>query len=127
MQYLLDTHSFLWFVNNDSQLSSLACNAIQTSKTVYVSMATIWEIGIKYKSGKLILPTDFSDFIPFHIHKNAFEILPINFEHIDTINTLDFFHRDPFDRLLIAQAICEKLTIISKDGKFSEYPVNVYW
>lgn len=127
MSYLLDTHSFLWFVNNDSQLSHSACHVIQTSKTVYISMASIWEIGIKYKSGKLILPTDFSHFIPYHIYNNAFEILPISFEHIAKINTLDFFHRDPFDRLIIAQAIYEKLILISKDSKFSDYPVQLYW
>lgn len=127
MAYLLDTHSFLWFVSNDKQLSPTACQTIQTSKLVYVSMATIWEIAIKYKSGKLILPSDFKHFIPYHLEQNAFKILPITFEHIATINTLDFFHKDPFDRLLIAQAIHENLTLISKDTKFSEYPVLLHW
>lgn len=127
MSYLLDTHSFLWFINNDSQLSPSACHAIATSKIVYVSMASIWEIAIKYKLGKIVLPSDFSHFIPYHIHKNMFEILPIHFEHVAKTNTLDFFHRDPFDRLLIAQAICEKLTLISKDSKLSNYPVQLYW
>lgn len=127
MAYLLDTHSFLWFVSNDKQLSSTACQTIQTSEFVYVSMATIWEIAIKYKSGKLILPSDFNHFIPYHLEKNAFKILPITFKHIATINKLDFFHKDPFDRLLIAQAIHEKFTLISKDTKFSEYPVLLHW
>lgn len=69
MSYLLDTHSFLWFVNDDSQLSQTANQTIQTSKNVYISMASIWEVGIKYKSGKLILPSDFNHFIPYHLEK----------------------------------------------------------
>lgn len=127
MAYLLDTHAFLWFIDDDKQLSEYACHTIQTAEKVYVSMASIWEIAIKYKLGKLTLSSDFNQFIPHHIKVNNFEILPIDYDHVATTISLDFFHKYPFDRLIIAQAIHENLTLISKDTHFVHYPVALLW
>jgi len=121
MEYLLDTHSFLWFINGDEQLSEKAKIAIQDpDATKYISIVSFWEIAIKISLGKIKLDMAYRD-LQQHISANGFEILPITFEHTIELTTLDFHHRDPFDRIIIAQALIEQFVLISKDGNFNKY------
>jgi PIN domain nuclease of toxin-antitoxin system len=121
MEYLLDTHSFLWFINGDGQLSLKAKDSIADPNSIkYISIASLWEIAIKVNLGKLSLDMAYQD-LRHHIIVNGFEILPITFEHTIELSSLELLHRDPFDRIIIAQALREKLTVISKDGNFIKY------
>ena len=121
MEYLLDTHSFLWFINGDEQLSEKAKTAIQDpDATKYVSIVSFWEIAIKISLGKIKLDMAYQD-LRQHVSVNGFEMLPITFEHTIELTRLDFHHRDPFDRIIIAQALIEKFVLISKDSNFDKY------
>ncbi len=121
MEYLLDTHSFLWFINGDEQLSFKAQQAItEPSATKYISIASFWEIAIKLSLGKLQLDFTFRD-LERQVDINGFELLPITFKHAYQVSLLDYHHRDPFDRMIIAQALTEDLTVISRDGHFDKY------
>lgn len=124
---LLDTHAFIWFINGDDALSRKALEAIENHpESNYVSIASLWEIAVKISLGKLDTKQPFSR-IADEITKNGFHILPIEFEDVLQLTALTFFHKDPFDRLIIAQAVTNKLQVISKDQYFTEYPVNVIW
>ena len=121
MNYLLDTHTFLWFINGDQQLSQKAKKAISnTDTTKFISIASFWEIAIKVNTGKLELDMPFQE-LKLHLYQNGFELLPITIEHTAMLCDLEIIHRDPFDRIIIAQAIADNLTLISKDGNFSSY------
>ena len=127
MNYLLDTHTFIWFINGDKSLPVDIIEKIRNVKNqCFFSVVGLWEIAIKVKLDKLQLKSDFKKISKFCL-ENEIEILPITFEHILELNKLEFHHRDPFDRLIIAQAITEDLTIISKDGNFVHYPVKCIW
>lgn len=116
--YLLDTHIFLWWLNDDPRLKASARAKISSQNpTVYVSSAVIWEIAIKAKLGKLKAPTNIADYI----NKSGFEELAITAAHAARTRELPLHHRDPFDRMLIAQAELEGLTIITHDKIFSRY------
>ncbi|HLP47509.1 MAG TPA: type II toxin-antitoxin system VapC family toxin [Candidatus Kapabacteria bacterium] len=127
MKLLLDTHTFIWFINGDECLSIKARKEIlKASNSKFISIASIWEMAIKISLEKLNINYPFKEV--FHqIQENGFVILPVIFEHTDLVSQLEFYHRDPFDRLLIAQAIWEEMTIISKDEKFLKYPVKTTW
>jgi PIN domain nuclease of toxin-antitoxin system len=121
MEYLLDTHSFLWFINGDEQLSGKAKKVIGDPDAVkYISIISFWEIAIKVSLGKLKLDMDYQD-LQQQVLLNGFEILPLTFEHTIRLASLDLHHRDPFDRIIIAQALTENLIVISKDGNFDKY------
>jgi PIN domain nuclease of toxin-antitoxin system len=128
MKFILDTHSFLWFLGGDNQLSAKARKIIQSNKNLkYISMATLWEIALKMSIGKLRLDVPFQALLS-EIDANGFEILSIEFVHIQELLNLDFHHRDPFDRIIIAQALTENMTIITKDETFKEYSaVALLW
>ncbi|MDP2412815.1 type II toxin-antitoxin system VapC family toxin [Daejeonella sp.] len=127
MDYLLDTHTFLWFINGSEELSDKAKSAIENIKnTKFISIASFWEIAIKSSLGKLKLDIPFQE-LKFLAINNGFEILPLTFEHTNRLVNLDFHHKDPFDRLIIAQAITDKLTIIGKDRNFAPYSVKIIW
>jgi len=128
MYYLLDTHTVLWFLNGDNaSLSETAKNIIQDQQhTKFVSMASVWEAGIKISIGKLVFPQKTSGFIN-QIKKNGFELLPISENHIITLEQLPLMHRDPFDRLLIATAIFEQMSIVSCDASIKQYPITMIW
>ncbi|MCX2495612.1 MULTISPECIES: type II toxin-antitoxin system VapC family toxin [Pedobacter] len=127
MQLLLDTHTFIWFINGDSSLPKKIIDEIKNLKNeCFISIASIWEIAIKCKLNKLSLNADFDKILDF-LDQNQIEILPISFNHIIKLNELDFHHRDPFDRILIAQGISENLTILTKDQNFSFYETKIYW
>lgn len=121
MEYLLDTHSFLWFINGDAQISQKAKNAITDPEAMkYISIASLWEIAIKVNLKKLSLDMAYTD-LRQQVIDNGFEILPITFEHTVALVNLGLHHRDPFDRIIIAQALEEQLTVIGKDENFYKY------
>ena len=121
MEYLLDTHTFLWFINGDAQLSKNAREAIGNPDAIkYISIASFWEVAIKVNLGKLSLDMPYND-LRQQVTDNGFEILPITFSHTAELISLDLHHRNPFDRIIIAQAKSERLILISKDGNFEKY------
>ena len=126
--YLLDTHTMLWFLGGDNKLSEKAKKAIIGSKhKCYVSMASLWEIAIKLKIRRINLDFELHDFSKY-LPENNIEIIPIAFEHITQILKLEEYHKDPFDKIILAQAVVEGLTIISKDENFSKYKkVKLLW
>lgn len=127
MKVLLDTHAFLWFVNDDPQLSLAAKTLMESEVDLLLSVASLWEISIKVGIGKLDLPKLFDMFIPEQLELNEIEILPIELKHLTPLTSLPLHHRDPFDRLLISQSLVEELTILSADKIFDRYAVNRSW
>lgn len=125
MNLLLDTHSLLWFLNGDSQLSKNAKAQIMNPITTkFISIASIWEMAIKINLKKLVYPKG----LPFLINlieENGFEFLPITTEHILSLASLENIHKDPFDRVLIAQCISEKIPILTKDENIQKYKALV--
>ncbi|RYE90026.1 MAG: type II toxin-antitoxin system VapC family toxin [Cytophagaceae bacterium] len=127
MGFLLDTHAFIWFYNGDEKLPSSVRERISDlSSNCYVSIASLWEIGIKASIGKLALRIELTQLTDF-MSANQIQLLPIEIEHIEYLQSLPFHHRDPFDRLLIAQALTEKLTLLTRDAFFAAYEVPVVW
>lgn len=127
MSLLLDTHTFIWFLNGDEQLSKTLKDRItDITNKCFISIASLWEIAIKTSLNKLELQGGFHQIAGF-LHENDIELLPITFEHIQTLLRLEFHHRDPFDRIIIAQALSEHLTLATKDQMFHQYQVNIVW
>ena len=127
MDLLLDTHAFIWFLNGDDYLpGSLKTLIADTSNKCYLSIASIWEIAIKSSLNKLELKGDFNQIAGF-LNDNDIEVLPITFEHIQRLSQLNFHHRDPYDRIIIAQALTENLTVATKDEVFHRYVMNIVW
>jgi len=127
MDNLLDTHTFIWYVEGNSSLSPEAKTLIEAGNAVnYISIASLWEMSIKISTGKLVLNTAFSS-LAYYITYNGFQILPIAFQDTLIICGLPYHHRDPFDRILIAQAINNNLQIITKDETFKSYSVSLIW
>jgi PIN domain nuclease of toxin-antitoxin system len=128
MRVLLDTHAFLWFVLGDPQLSSTARQSIEDpGNEKLVSPASYWEIAIKIRLQKYTLSQPYEAFMQQGIAGNGFLILPIVPTHTAVLTTLPFHHRDPFDRLIIAQAMVEQISVISGDAAFAAYPVTCIW
>src|SRR5688572_1222873 len=116
MRLLLDTHALLWFVLGDPLLSSRARALIEDpANDKFVSPVSFWELAIKISTGKYLLHEPLEDFCRRGIDGNGFQILPIEVRHANFLITLPFHHRDPFDRLLIAQAAVERMAIVSID------------
>lgn len=128
MNLLLDTHAFLWFFWDDPQLSPCARGLISNpANRKLVSLASCWEVAVKVSVGKLNLGEPSRSFLAREVARNHFELLPITLEHATEVEGLPFHHRDPFDRLLIAQAIVEKFVLVSADSAFDTYPVQRLW
>jgi PIN domain nuclease of toxin-antitoxin system len=127
MKILIDTHAFLWFVNGSSPLSTDAKSLLESEVDLLLSVASLWEIAIKTSLGKLTLPGVYGQFVPQQTLQNEIEVLPINLEHLTVIATSPFHHRDPFDRLLIAQAMVERVSIVSIDAVFDSYSIDRTW
>jgi PIN domain nuclease of toxin-antitoxin system len=128
VRLLLDTHAFLWWLTDDEQLSPRAKRVIRDGNNqVFFSVASAWEIAIKAKLGRVTLPEDPERFIPDQLEVNAFEVLPVRLPHALRVASLPGVHADPFDRLLVAQALVEDLTVVSKDRRLGRYPVRVLW
>jgi PIN domain nuclease of toxin-antitoxin system len=127
MDLLLDTHSLIWFLNGDEKISDKAKSLIEDpANSKIVSIASIWEIAIKISLDKLRFPKGFKHLLNM-IEDNGFEILPITFEHAVELSTLEFIHRDPFDRLLVAQCIADNLVIVTKDDNINKYNIQTIW
>ena len=128
MKLLLDTHTLLWFIAGSASLSAYARSFIEDSANEkFVSIVSIWETAIKVSLGKMSLSAPFDVLFPNQLEVNGFELLPVKVEHTSVVTTLPFHHRDPFDRLLIAQAIEEKMTLLSVDNVFDDYGVTRLW
>jgi len=128
VKILLDTHAFLWFITDDAGLSSKAKEAfIDAENDLYLSMGSIWEMCIKTSLGKLESTLPINTFIPQQIKNNGIRLLAIEMIHCLKVATLPFHHRDPFDRLLIAQCLSENWPIISVDSQLDQYGVTRIW
>lgn len=128
MKILLDTHTFLWFIAGDPQLDTYARQLIEEANNErYLSVASVWEITIKSSLGRLTVPTPPTTLIREHVWANAIDLLAITPEQFDTLHTLPYHHKDPFDRLLIAQAMQEGMLLVTKDQAFSAYNVQITW
>ena len=129
MSYLLDTASFLWFVYDDRKLSNVASSLISDADTTtYLSIVSIWELAIKANLGRgLVLHEPFPDFIDGELRTNRFELLEINIAHLKLVADLPYHHRDPFDRLLIAQSQVENIPVIISDATFDRYAIQRLW
>lgn len=128
MKLLLDTHTFLWFTGNHPQLSTTARDLLEDGDNdLWLSVVSLWEIAIKMSIGKLALKRDFASLIPEEMAANGIQRLTMELPHLSTLIALPLHHRDPFDRLIIAQAMAENLPIVSIDAKFDAYPVKRLW
>lgn len=122
MNLLLDTHAVLWWLSDDPTLSEVARTAISDPEnTVYLSAVVVWEMRIKQGIGKLDLPDDFGEVLD----GQPFSKLPVTVDHAHTIAGLPAIHRDPFDRMLVAQAAVEEMIIVTRDRRIAEYGVDV--
>jgi PIN domain nuclease of toxin-antitoxin system len=126
MEFLLDTHAFLWYLLGDSNLGNKAKEAIDAKTGLYFSIASLWEISIKINVGKLQLNRPFED-LPKELEYINVQILPITFQDTEIYTSLPLHHRDPFDRILVAQAINYSLVLISRDEAFDAYPIQRVW
>lgn len=128
MKLLLDTHAFLWWVDGTPALGRRATAAVADPQNeVMFSIASCWELAIKLSLGKLRVAQALDQFIPEQLRLNGFSVLDIRLAHAVRVAELPFRHRDPFDRLLAAQALEEALTIVSADRVFRKYGVSVLW
>ncbi|MBN3963051.1 type II toxin-antitoxin system VapC family toxin [Nostoc sp. NMS8] len=128
MRLLLDTHTFLWFIEGSFNLSETAKNLIEDQENQrFLSIGSLWEISIKVSIDKLKLEMTFSELVKQQVYGNAIELLEIRPEHLDELAKLPFYHKDPFDRLIISQSLVESIPIITKDSVFESYPVQILW
>ena len=129
MSYLLDTHTFLWFVDDDPMLPCQLRELIGRSRdvSIHVSVVSFWEMAIKSGKGKLDLPCPIDRMMVLCEDELKISILRIEGVHLEALRTLPQLHKDPFDRLLIAQAMTEAMTLISADDRVSLYPVQSIW
>lgn len=123
VRLLLDTHVFLWWRSDVGRMREAARNGIAAAEAVFVSVASAWEAAIKISLGRLELPSRFET----GVVDSGFAKLPITFAHAEAVATLPQHHRDPFDRLLVAQAASENLTLVTHDQKIGAYDVSILW
>jgi len=128
MKALLDTHTFLWWITDDVRLSPHARTVIADGNNeLFLSAASGWEIAIKAKLGKIQLPSDPTSFVPKQLRINAIEPLAVQMAHALHVYLLPKHHRDPFDRILVAQAQAERMAIITADRQIAQYAVEILW
>lgn len=127
MNVLLDTHTFIWYIEGNSKLTEKAREAIELSADkVYLSIISLWEIAIKTGKNQLILQNQFDDLLDV-VNSLEIEILSITFVDTQIYKNLPLHHGDPFDRMIISQAISNNLTIIGCDQSFNNYPIQILW
>ncbi len=128
MKLLIDTHALIWFLEDDPKLSATARAVVEDAANErWVSMASGWEMAIKSQIGKLKLPLAFEGLFPGALESLGFSILPIQAGHLHRYHALPLHHRDPFDRLLVAQALVDGFTVVGDDAAFDEYGVTRVW
>ena len=127
MAFLLDTHTFLWFASGDNKLPVSVIDKIKNiHQPCFLSAASLWEITIKNQIGKLTLEISLEELFNF-ADRNQIEIFPINYQHLIVLSKLPNLHSDPFDRLIISQAIAENLVLITRDKELKKYNVEQQW
>lgn len=128
MKVLIDTHAFLWFAWNDSKLSVKAWDIIANQENdVLLSAASAWELAIKVSQGKLTLTQPFNVFLPRQLSMNTLTLLPITLPHIECVAQLPLFHKDPFDRMIVAQSLTESIPVVSADAVLDNYGIRRIW
>jgi len=128
MQALLDTHTFLWWIDNEQRLSTRAHQIISDgANELFFSPASGWEIAIKAQLGKLTLPANLEEFVLEQLSRNHFTPLPVQISHVLGVYRLPLLHRDPFDRLLVAQSRLANVPILTIDPLISQYDVQTIW
>ena len=128
MNYLLDTHSLMWFLSGDVQLSARARQLMEDEDNeLFLSVASLWEMAIKFSLGKLTLEQSFEQMFPQQLDRNSISVLGITLDHLKAVCNLPFHHRDPFDRLIVAQAQVERMAVISTDAMLDRYGLNREW
>lgn len=128
MKLLLDTHTFIWFVYNSPELPQKTKELLEDEQTeLLLSIASVWEMAIKASKGKLTLMSKAADFAANQMQKDGIDLLPITLPHLDLVESLPFHHKDPFDRLLIAQTAFEHIDIVSIDTIFDQYGIRRIW
>ena len=128
MRLLLDTHAFLWFVAGDFTLSAHARSLIEDEgNDKLVSIVSLWEIAVKTSLGKLPLAKPFEQFIPEQLTRNGFQVLALTVAHTAKVAALPLHHRDPFDRMLVAQSLVENLPLLSSDETLNAYGIQRLW
>jgi PIN domain nuclease of toxin-antitoxin system len=126
VRILLDTHTFLWFISGDSKLDETSRELIEDADNErYLSVASIWEITVKSSLGRLDVPLPVSALVRDHVWANAIELLAITPEHLDVLHGLPYHHKDPFDRIMIAQAVHEGMALLARDSAFGDYDVQL--
>ncbi len=127
MAFLLDTHAFLWFVSGDKQLpETVKTKILDINEPCFLSVASLWEITIKKQIGKLKLNISLEELFEY-ADRNQIEIIQITYDHLITLAKLPGHHNDPFDRLIVAQTISEKLILISRDKGLKKYKIKQHW
>ena len=127
MKCLLDTCTFIWLTSEPKSLSELARKSIEDSEALLLSDVSVWEICLKWQSGKIVLPRPPRDWCEEQIEIWNLQHLEIRRNHLFRVTELPVFHKDPFDRLLVAQALEERVTIVTPDHFIRQYPVSVVW
>ncbi|MFM8830153.1 MAG: type II toxin-antitoxin system VapC family toxin [Spartobacteria bacterium] len=128
MRILIDTHALIWFCEGNTNLSDKARKAMQDDAIEkFISPAVPWEMAIKISIGKLTLKTDFSSLFPGVVSANGFHILALHFSHFEYLMTMPKHHTDPFDRIMIAQALSEDCSIVTIDPNFAKYSAKILW
>jgi len=128
VKLLLDTHAFLWFISGDAALSGKARALIEDeANDKLVSIGSLWEIAIKNSIGKLPLAKPFGQLIPEQLQRGGFEVLGLTVEHTAQLAQLPLHHRDPFDRMLVAQCLAENLPLVSNDDALDAYGIKRLW
>lgn len=128
MKLLLDTHAFIWWDSEPEKLSARSRACCQdTTNELFLSVASVWEMQIKQQLGKLKLNSPLAEIVANQQKTNGIEITSVNLAHVLALDTLPTHHKDPFDRLLIAQAVVERITLITNDRIFSQYAVETLW
>ncbi len=128
MKVLLDTHAFLWLITDDDRLSENARQTfLNTENSLFFCAASLWEICIKKSLGKISLKNGWFQTIQEEMEINTIQWLPIEMTHCAEVTELPFHHRDPFDRMLIAQAIVEEMKLLSRDSRLSDYAIELIW
>ena len=128
MKYLLDTHILIWFLSGDEKLNFYTKQLIENEENeLLVSIASLWEMSIKFNLGKLQLQKPFDQLFPQQLEENNIDILKVKIEHLKLLCNLPLHHRDPFDRLIVCQGLFEQISIISKDTILDKYGVKREW
>ena len=127
MKAILDTHAFLWALAGDERMSRHARDIFAGSADLSLSIASVWEILIKVQSGKVNFPKPAGPYVLSRLAENSIKLLSVSIDHLLALDRLPMYHRDPFDRMLIAQSVEDDLPIITADPMFKQYPIRVIW